>query len=136
MAVMASPSPRCRFQFSLRTLMIGVTLVAVACGYVGRQVKIVRERYSMLAQITDQKNTERGNYGLAPSEDSQLQVPWIRRLLGDQAIYAIGLPITASKDYRRKVRELFPEAIVASFVMRGPRSIKLTDFPDEQPKHD
>jgi hypothetical protein len=32
------------FQFSLRTLMIGVTLLAMVCGYVGRQTKIVRER--------------------------------------------------------------------------------------------
>ncbi len=42
---MADPaSPRRRFQFCLRTLMIGATLFAlVPCGYVGWQAKIVRE---------------------------------------------------------------------------------------------
>jgi hypothetical protein len=39
---MASPTPR-RFQFGLRTLMIVVTLLAGACGYVGWQANIVRE---------------------------------------------------------------------------------------------
>jgi hypothetical protein len=29
------PPPRRRFQFRLRTLMIGITLLAVVCGYVG-----------------------------------------------------------------------------------------------------
>jgi hypothetical protein len=42
----ADPPKRKRrwFQFSLRTLMIGVTVLAVPCGYVGWQAKIVRER--------------------------------------------------------------------------------------------
>jgi hypothetical protein len=38
------PSPRRRIQFRLRTLMVVVTLLAVPCGYVGWQAKIVRER--------------------------------------------------------------------------------------------
>jgi hypothetical protein len=33
-----------RFQFSLRTLMIGVTLLAMVCACVGEQAKIARER--------------------------------------------------------------------------------------------
>ena len=42
----ADPPKRKRrwFQFSLRTLMIVVTLLAVPLGYVGWQAKIVRER--------------------------------------------------------------------------------------------
>jgi hypothetical protein len=39
------------FQYSLRTLLIGVTLLAVVCGYVGWQAKIVREREAMLSHI-------------------------------------------------------------------------------------
>ena len=38
----AQPSPRRRFQFRLRTLMIVVTLLAVPCAYIGWQAKIVR----------------------------------------------------------------------------------------------
>jgi hypothetical protein len=41
---MTEPPKRRRFQFRLRTLLIGVTLLAVPLGYVGWQVKIVRER--------------------------------------------------------------------------------------------
>jgi hypothetical protein len=41
----AEPPKRNRrwFQFSLRTLLIGVTLLAAVCGYVGWQAKIVHE---------------------------------------------------------------------------------------------
>ena len=42
------------FQFSLRTLMIGVTLLAVPIGYVGWQAKIVRERTAMESVILAQ----------------------------------------------------------------------------------
>src|SRR5258708_4678300 len=39
-----SSIPRRRFQFRLRTLMIVVTVVAVACGYASHEVRIVKER--------------------------------------------------------------------------------------------
>jgi hypothetical protein len=42
--------PRRRFQFRLRTLMIGVTLLAVVCGYVGRQAEIVRNRRELASR--------------------------------------------------------------------------------------
>ena len=45
------PSPRRRFQFRLRTLMIGVTLLAVVCGYVGHQAEIVHRRQSGMATL-------------------------------------------------------------------------------------
>ncbi len=47
------PSPRRRFQFRLRTLMIGVTLLAVPCGYIGWQARIVWERKAMLNRISE-----------------------------------------------------------------------------------
>jgi hypothetical protein len=37
-------SPRRRFQFRLRTLMIVIALLAIPLGCVGRQVEIARER--------------------------------------------------------------------------------------------
>jgi hypothetical protein len=40
-----------RFQFRLRTLMIVVTLLAVPLGYVGWQVKIVREWRAELSRV-------------------------------------------------------------------------------------
>jgi hypothetical protein len=49
----AEPPKRTRrwFQFSLRTLMIVVTLLAVPMGYVGWQAKIVKSRSDLLEQI-------------------------------------------------------------------------------------
>jgi hypothetical protein len=41
-AAMIEPTKRRRYQFSLRTLMIVVTLLAVPLGYIGWQAKIVR----------------------------------------------------------------------------------------------
>ena len=53
--IKADPPKRKRrwFQFSLRTLMIGVTLLAVLLGYVGWQASIVRERQAMLGRLRD-----------------------------------------------------------------------------------
>jgi hypothetical protein len=45
------PSPRRRFQFRLRTLLIGVTLLAVACAYIGPHLKKVQERKALLRLI-------------------------------------------------------------------------------------
>ena len=41
------------FQFSLRTLMIAVTLLAVPCAYVGWQVKIVRDRKATVHEVAE-----------------------------------------------------------------------------------
>ncbi|HEV2969609.1 MAG TPA: hypothetical protein VGY55_06440 [Pirellulales bacterium] len=41
---MIAPSLRCRFQFSLRTLLIVVTLLAVACSIVVDRQRLIRER--------------------------------------------------------------------------------------------
>jgi hypothetical protein len=114
--------------------MIVVTLLAIPCGYVGWQAKIVDERNAM---ITDLRNTEKVVFGLAEPGDND-QPPWIRRILGDQGIRYIGLPITTTttKEYRRRVRELFPEAeCIGSFIIRPDNGwIVLTDFPEELSK--
>jgi hypothetical protein len=44
-------STRHRFQFRLRTLLIVVTLLCVVGGYVGRQVRIIRERTAELEKL-------------------------------------------------------------------------------------
>ena len=49
------------FQFSLRTLMIVVTLMAVLCSYAAQEAKFVRQREAILASI---KNAG-GDYILA-----------------------------------------------------------------------
>ena len=49
----ADPPKRKRrwFQFSLRTLLIAVTVLAVVCGYAAWQAKIVHERKALLLEI-------------------------------------------------------------------------------------
>src|SRR5690348_1919362 len=74
------PSSRRRFQFRLRTLMIVVTLLAVACAYIGWQAKIVRERRIELERTVDLRVV-----GIDGSDKWGI-IPWVRRVLGDKPI--------------------------------------------------
>ena len=47
------PPPRRRFQFRLRTLMIGVTLLAVACWVAVDRARLIRERDDALLRALD-----------------------------------------------------------------------------------
>jgi hypothetical protein len=99
-----------RFQFRLRTLMIVVTLLAVVCGYVGWQAKIVRERRAMVDWI----NNHSGLVGINCPMPRKLtpSIAWVRELLEDPAIFRIELqPDTDATDVQR-IRSLFPEADV------------------------
>jgi hypothetical protein len=107
------PSPRRRFQFRLRTLMIVVTLLAVACGYIGWQAKIVRERRETVRWI----ETLGGSMHLYDDEwydglprdlpDWKYRPPFIRRLLGDMAYCLVVVPHLGEADDKR-IREVFP----------------------------
>ena len=108
-----------RFQFSLRTLLIVVTLLAIPCWYVGEQYRIVAHRKAMMARIREHG----GNVMFADEASAHgppASVPFIRKLLGDKALDDIGLPpgIPSSE-----VREVFPEAKI--FPILSPESIRL-----------
>jgi hypothetical protein len=87
------PPPRRRFQFRLRTLLIGVTLLAVPCAYVGWQGRIVQERRQTALWIDSV-----GGEALAPSKNQfkysefVCEVGWLRRLLGDSEVSKVNLP--------------------------------------------
>lgn len=87
--------------------MIGVTLLAMACAYVGWQAKIVRERRTILRTI----DAVGGRY-LAINEGdlpARMMGPgWIRRLLGDVAV--VEIDFHASSLSRDDLKEKFPEA--------------------------
>jgi hypothetical protein len=92
------------FQFRLRTLMIGVTLLAGACGYVGWQAKIVRERTAwrespkFFEPLTIDTGTD--------------SIPWIRRLLGDnQCLFLVADDAVSDADLDA-CRAAFPECSV------------------------
>ena len=99
-----TPSMRLpRFQFSLRTLLIVVTLLAIPCGYVGWQAKIVRERNEFISRYNCTLSSWSAFY-------HDPAIPWIRRFLGDEAWVAIDLPISTSNNELNRAAELFPEA--------------------------
>jgi hypothetical protein len=57
------PSPRRRFQFRLRTLLIGVTLAAVACCVVVDRQQLMRER----DEAVRQQDTMKRDFGALKS---------------------------------------------------------------------
>jgi hypothetical protein len=110
------------FRFSLRTLLIGVTLFCVVIGgYVGWQAKIIRERNAMIRRIERmQGSVEFGRLdqgwaeaGLDPNLFKEIQpraVPWVRRLLGDSDVIYIELPAETPASERASIRAVFPES--------------------------
>jgi hypothetical protein len=128
----AEPPKRKRrwFQFSLRTLMIAVTLLALASGYISRQYELVKERQRFLG--------DPAHY--VAYDDNGPEVPWIRRLLGDHGMLEIDLDPASDKAERQQVSALFPEAqICAAWLERVPGgalnsyTMKFGRFPDEAP---
>jgi hypothetical protein len=102
-------SSRPCFQFSLRTLLIGVTLFCVLVGsYVGWQAKIVRERKSELNRVAK-------TYLIGVEESDQARtIPWLRRLLGDVTVDFIAVPAETPRDEIDRLHALFPESRVTA----------------------
>ena len=119
----ADPPKRRRrwFQFSLRTLMIGVTLLAVACGYLVHEAMLVSHRRAMVDWVNEH-NGSVSNPLQPPFNAPHTQLPsiaWVRRLLGDHPIARIKLqPDTDNADVRG-IRSLFPEADVQVISFSG-----------------
>ena len=87
------------FQFSLRTLMIVVTLLAAACAYVGWQAAIVRERKSLIDSDAHARL----------EIESDAAVPTVRRWLGDHSYRFIYVRTRAEI---QTFKDAFPEADV------------------------
>jgi hypothetical protein len=107
---MAAPSPSRRFQFRLRTLMIGVTLLAPLFAYVGHQVHDVQKRNRVLNWIT----THHGEIAItrrnpAGGPDCRPSIPWIRRILGDEPIAGVDFSSPLNTEDDARIKETFPE---------------------------
>jgi hypothetical protein len=98
--------PRRRFQFRLRTLLIGVTLLAVPCAYVGWQANVVRARRAELNRTVDARLV-----GIADNDEERV-IPWIRHVLGDQRVGSIKMLVGTDAAELERLRVLFPEAQV------------------------
>src|SRR5581483_3744764 len=107
-----------RFQFSLRTLLIVVTLLAIPCGWLGWQAKIVRDRKATWARISKSGGHDSALWSLTTSQREPDRrgtgypktVSWIRRLLGDRPVNGIILPDTLPPDDVEQILKIFPEA--------------------------
>jgi hypothetical protein len=123
-------------QFSLRTLLIGVTFLAVPCAYVGWQAKIVRERHAMIERIiTADRGFLSDDNELRPNapKSASNSIPCLRRLLGDVAIWEIWLPISTTPGTRREVQAVFPEARIHALTDEDPltHSREVIEFPKD-----
>jgi hypothetical protein len=98
---------RRRFQFSLRTLLVGVTLLAAACGYVGWQATIVRERKALLLEIFKNKGSWYPSPFVPAGQALSHRSP-IRWLLNDW--YCTEILIPSNMEGRADdIRSLFPD---------------------------
>jgi hypothetical protein len=116
------PPPRRRFKFRLRTLLIGVTLLAVVCGYVGWQAKIVNERAALLSikfregQLTpilikrDQEVISQFHFFRVPRKGINHGISWLRVWLGDIEVEDIELKEDADGATLNQYLAAFPEA--------------------------
>jgi hypothetical protein len=112
----AEPPKRNRrwFQFSLRSLMIVVTLFCVVVGgYVGWQAKVVRERRVELSRVVDMRLV-----GI-DGADKEGVIPWIRRALGDKRVGSIKMVVGTDAAELDRLRVLFPEAKVEVWTPAG-----------------
>ena len=112
----AAPPKRKRrwFQFSLRTLMIVITLFCVVVGgYVGWQAKIVRARRVELSRVVDTRLV-----GI-DGADKEGVVPWIRCALGDKRVGSIKMLVGTDAAELDRLRILFPEAKVEVWTEAG-----------------
>ncbi|HEV2970746.1 MAG TPA: hypothetical protein VGY55_12315 [Pirellulales bacterium] len=107
-------SPRHRFQFSLRTLLIAVTLLAVLCGYVAHEAKIVATRTAWLVArpaLSDFPSFSHIIIVLAPC-DKNRSPSFLRRWFGDERQEAIEILGRSSAAEVKQITALFPEATV------------------------
>jgi hypothetical protein len=115
---MADSGPhRCRFQFRLQTLLIGVTVLAAVCGYVAWQAKIVKDRRAELQRTVDMRIV-----GLDGTDEDGV-IPWIRRALGDERIATVMMPVGTSPAELDRLHTLFPEAKVEVWTPDTPTSL-------------
>jgi hypothetical protein len=117
----ADPPKRKRrwFQFSLGTLLIGVTLLAIPCAWVGWQAKIIHRRKAMINKLTRMDGaclTVAQIAEVEPShefDDTTLKLPWIRKWLGDEPMFGLYIPESVPEADANEIASAFPEAVVS-----------------------
>ena len=109
------PSPRRRFQFRLRTLMILVTVFCfVIGGYTGWQKKIVKERRAWLHVHSRQPESLMHEVSILGIGDVEQGPGLIRCWLGDEPQEYLKLENPAPEE-TEVAHQLFPEANFTKF---------------------
>jgi hypothetical protein len=101
------------FQFRLRTMLIGIVLLAPACAYFAHEAQIVRERKAWLE--TNRRWQEyalmwRFNFNISAANPDKCP-SLTRRWLGDKPVTLIVVDPDSEVDLQ-SASELFPEAVV------------------------
>ena len=114
--------PKCkrrRFQFRLRTLLIGVTLLAMLCGW---QAKVIRDRHEA-AKTYRTVSAVYEAYG--PNHTMRVRTQsarWPLRWLGEDGYFGIVIPQNTRDDEVQRLERLFPEARIEREGDRARRS--------------
>jgi|GEM_PF-2255729 len=112
------------WSFSLRTLLVLITLSAVAFSYVGYQLSVVRARRALLNelsaagyQVTTQDEASHAMQAMQQADEPDPSVPLIRGWLGDEAIATIGYypHLSPQGDRQQRIKTLLPEARLVEF---------------------
>lgn len=103
---------RRRWSFGLRTLLLVLTIVGASLGWVGYQLNWIRERHALFnGPIPD-------GYGgfdtFAYCQNGFVQAPWQLRIFGERGCYQMWSGFSESDPELRRLRELFPEALIAA----------------------
>ena len=112
------------YRFSLRTMLIVILLLSVALGWMGVQLKWIRDRNEarlwgvgkLLALYTMRvaSSTAYSPYFQPSSPHNYRAAPWSLRIFGEPGVFSIDVP-TSAADHELQVhrmQRLFPEASV------------------------
>jgi hypothetical protein len=106
------PRPERWPQFSLRTFFVLVTILSLFFGWLGAQVKWIRDRNDARKWIAD--------HGVQADiqVEATLPLPWSLRILGEErggrVIWVDVADAPENRDYVERIKTLFPESQVQS----------------------
>ena len=109
------------FRFSLRTLFVLVTLLAMLLGYGVHVLQVVHLRSALRGNLEKQGwrfikewpvLTSQGGPGADHIDYVNASIPWTRQLVGDQPYSAIEYPYGATDDIIDQAKATFPEAVL------------------------
>ena len=95
------PDRLVRLRFRLRTMFVLLTVLAVSLGWVGVQLKWIRERHEVMSRSGDRTH---GWLGTASA-------PWGLRMFGEQGREKVFAPASELE----RMQALFPESEVITF---------------------